>query len=199
MALYLTGDRASDTLLAKDPFALLIGMVLDQQVPLERAFSAPSALRDRLGGSLDVATIAEMEPSKLAAIFSERPALHRFPSSMAGRVQAVAKVVIDEYNGDAAAIWKGAKSGSDLLGRIRKLPGFGEQKAKIFIALLGKRLGVKPTGWAEAAGSFGETGSFHSIADIDSAAALERVREHKKEMKAKAKAAAPKATAARKR
>ncbi|HUZ20934.1 MAG TPA: HhH-GPD-type base excision DNA repair protein [Acidimicrobiales bacterium] len=190
MTLYLTGDADADRLLEDDPFALLVGMVLDQQVPMERAFSAPKELRDRLGGKLDVGQIAAMAPDELAAAFSAKPALHRFPAAMAERVQAVARILVERYGGDAAAVWASAADGAELLANLRSLPGFGEQKAKIFLALLAKRLGVRPRGWQRAAGPYGEKGSFVSVADIDSVEALNRVREHKRQMKAAAKAAA---------
>jgi len=194
MSLYLSGDEAADELLATDPLALLIGMVLDQQIPLERAFKSPFDLQERLGGTLDAAAIAAMDPDALAAVFSAKPALHRFPSSMAGRVQEVCRVVTEEYGGDAAAIWTSAADGKQLLANVRALPGFGVQKARIFIALLGKQLAVRPTGWRQVATPFGDAGTHLSIADIDSPASLEKVRRHKQQMKAtaKAKAAAPK-------
>ena len=190
MGLYLTGDKRADTFLEKDPFALLVGMVLDQQIPLERAFAAPGILRERLGGRLDVSDVASMDPQVLAAAFSEKPALHRFPGAMAERTQVLAKVIMDQYGGKPAAIWKTAKTGKELLANVKALPGFGEQKAKIFIALLGKRLDVRPDGWDSAAGNFGKPGSFVSIADIDSAEALARVRQYKSDMKAAHKAEA---------
>jgi uncharacterized HhH-GPD family protein len=190
MSLYLSGDEAADELLSTDPLALLIGMVLDQQVPLERAFRSPYDLAERLGGPLDVAALASMDPEALAAVFSERPALHRFPKSMAGRVQQVCAVIVESYDGDAAAIWTSAPDGKTLLANVKALPGFGEQKARIFIALLGKQLGVRPPGWERAASPFGESGSFRSVADIDSPEALTKVRQHKQKMKAKAKAKA---------
>jgi len=193
--LHLSGDTEADRLLSEDPFALLIGMVLDQQIPLERAFSSPRDLRQRLGGKLDPATIATMGPEKLAAIFAERPALHRFPASNAERVQQLARIVADEYGGDATRIWKGAKTGADLFKRVRALPGFGDQKAKIFVALLGKQLGVKPAGWQEASEPFGGSGTHYSVADITGPESLARVRAHKAQMKAAAKATA-KATGA---
>jgi uncharacterized HhH-GPD family protein len=191
--LHLAQRPDADRLLAEDPLALLIGMVLDQQVPLERAFSAPADLKDRLGGSLDAAAIADMDPERLVEAFRERPALHRFPGSMARRVQEVCRVVVDEYKGDAGALWAGATDGDELLARVRALPGFGDQKARIFVALLGKQFGVRPPGWEEASAPFGEKGSFRSVADIDSAESLATVRQHKKEAKAaaKAKAASP--------
>ncbi len=190
MSLYLSGDEAADELLSTDPLALVIGMVLDQQVPLERAFRSPFDLAERLGGHLDVAALAAMDPEALAAVFSERPALHRFPKSMAGRVQEVCNVILESYGGDPAAIWTTAPDGKTLLANVKALPGFGEQKARIFIALLGKQLGVRPPGWAKAASPFGETGSFRSVADIDSPEALAKVRQYKQKMKAKAKAKA---------
>lgn len=187
--LYLSGDPQADELLSDDPLALLIGMVLDQQVPLERAFSSPRDLKERLGGKLDAGTIASMEPAKLAAIFAERPALHRFPSSNAGRVQQLCHMVVADYGGDAARIWKGAKTGGELLRRVKALPGFGDQKAKIFVALLGKQLGVRPSGWEDVSQPFGTPGSHLSVADITDAESLVKVRAHKAQMKAAAKAA----------
>jgi uncharacterized HhH-GPD family protein len=190
MSLYLSGDEAADELLSTDPLALLIGMILDQQIPLERAFKSPSDLRDRLGGTLDAGAIAAMDPAELSAVFSEKPALHRFPGSMAGRVQQVCRVVVDSYGGDAAAVWNSARTGDELLAHVTALPGFGEQKARIFIALLGKQLGVRPRGWVEVSAPFGEPGTFLSVADIDSPEALGKVRQTKQQMKAAAKAAA---------
>jgi uncharacterized HhH-GPD family protein len=190
MALYLSGDPEADALLSEDPLALLIGMVLDQQVPLERAFSSPRDLRDRLGGQLDAGAIAAMGPAELAEIFSQRPALHRFPASNAGRVQQLCQIIVSDYDGDAARVWEGASSGAELLRRVRALPGFGEQKAKIFVALLGKQLGVRPAGWQEASKPFGDKGTHSSVADITSKESLLRVRAHKAEMKAAAKAKA---------
>src|SRR5271170_6314957 len=190
MALYLSGDPEADALLSEDPLALLIGMVLDQQVPLERAFSSPRDLRDRLGGQLDAGAIAAMDPAELAAVFSERPALHRFPASNAGRVQQLCQIIVDEYGGDAAQVWEGASSGTELLRRVRALPGFGEQKAKIFVALLGKQLGVRPKGWQEVSKPFSDKGTNFSVADITSKESLLRVRAHKAQLKAAAKAKA---------
>ena len=191
MSLYLSGDEAADQLLSTDPLALVIGMVLDQQIPLERAFHSPFDLQERLGRRLDAAALASMDPEALAAVFGERPALHRFPKSMAGRVQDLCRLVVDSYDGDAAAIWTSAADGRELLANVKALPGFGEQKARIFVALLGKQLGVRPPGWEKAASPFGDTGSFRSVADIDSPEALAKVRQYKQKMKAKAKAKAP--------
>jgi uncharacterized HhH-GPD family protein len=188
--LHLSGEPEADALLSKDPLALLIGMVLDQQVPLEKAFKSPFDLRERLGGALDVTSLASMDPDALAAVFSERPALHRFPRSMAGRVQELCALIVDSYHGDPAAVWTSAADGKELLANVKALPGFGEQKARIFVALLGKQLGVKPPGWEKAAGPFGQAGSFRSVADIDSAETLAKVRKFKQKMKAQAKAKA---------
>jgi uncharacterized HhH-GPD family protein len=186
--IHVTGDAAVDQLLTDDPLALVVAMVLDQQVPMERAFRSPFDLRERLGGPLDAAVLASMDPEALAAVFSERPALHRFPKSMAGRVQAVCGVIVDSYGGDAAAIWTSASDGGELLANVKALPGFGEQKSRIFVALLGKQLGVRPPGWEKAASPYGDAGSFRSVADIDSPEALAKVRQYKQRAKAKAKA-----------
>ncbi|MGH9016650.1 MAG: HhH-GPD-type base excision DNA repair protein [Acidimicrobiales bacterium] len=188
--LRLSGDPEADTLLSEDPLALLIGMVLDQQVPLEWAFAAPAELRRRLGRDLDAGAIAAMTPEALGAAFTAKPALHRYPGSMAARVYDLCRLLVDDYGGTADAVWAGAASGSELLGRVRALPGFGEQKAKIFVALLGKQLGVTAPGWREVSVPFGEPGSFRSVADIVDQASLDRVRAFKQDMKAKAKAAA---------
>jgi uncharacterized HhH-GPD family protein len=165
-------------------------MVLDQQVPLERAFSSPRDLRDRLGGRLDAEEIAGMDPDALAAVFGQRPALHRFPAANAKRVQQLCRIVVDDYGGRAADVWATAKDGAELYRRIKALPGFGEQKAKIFIGLLGKQLGVRPPDWEKAAGDFGHPGTYLSVADIVDEQSLGRVRAHKQQMKAAAKAAA---------
>jgi uncharacterized HhH-GPD family protein len=193
MALFLSGEPDADALLTEDPLALLIGMVLDQQVPLEKAFRSPFDLRQRLGGTLDAATVASMDPDALADLFSTRPALHRFPKSMAARVQELCARIVGDYAGDAATVWNSAATGEELLDNVRALPGFGEQKARIFVALLGKQLDVRPPGWEKAAGQFGETGSFRSVADIDSPETLAKVRRYKQEMKARAKVDASKA------
>jgi uncharacterized HhH-GPD family protein len=187
-SLHLSGDADADQLLSEDPLALLIGMVLDQQIPLERAFSSPRDLRDRLGGKLDAATVADMAPDELVAVFSERPALHRFPASNAERVQQLCRIVVQDYGGDASRVWEGAATGAELLKRVRALPGFGEQKAKIFVALLGKQLGVRPPGWQEVSQPFGDPGTNYSVADITSNESLARVRAHKAQVKAAAKA-----------
>jgi uncharacterized HhH-GPD family protein len=188
LALHLTGDNDADALLSRDPLALLLGMVLDQQVTMEKAFWAPSELARRMGGSLDAAAIAAADPEKFATLFKEKPALHRFPGSMAGRVQAVCRIVAEEYGGKADALWKNLPDGATLIKRLTSLPGFGEQKARIFAALLGKQLGVQPNGWRAATSPFGEKNSFISVADITDAETLGKVRAHKQAMKAKARA-----------
>ncbi len=187
-SLALSGDDAADELLSSDPLALLIGMVLDQQVPLEWAFRSPLELRQRLGGRLDPAEMAAMDPEALVKVFTGPPALHRFPGSMARRVHELCRVVVDDYGGDASQIWRSAASGQELLKTVRSLPGFGDRKARIFVALLGKRMDVRPSGWEEAAGAFGQPDSFMSVADIDGPDALGKVREHKRAMKAQARA-----------
>jgi uncharacterized HhH-GPD family protein len=185
----LTGDDPADQLLADDPLALLIGMLLDQQVPMEKAFHSPYDLRERLGGRLDCAEIAAMDPAKLVEVFSERPALHRFPGSMAARTQAMCQALVDEFGGRAENVWEGEADGKSLLSRLTSLPGFGTQKAQIFTALLAKRLGVTPAGWEQAAGPYGAQGH-RSVADIDGPDAFAAVRAYKRDMKAKAKAKA---------
>jgi uncharacterized HhH-GPD family protein len=191
--LHIAQHQEADKLVSQDPLALLIAMVLDQQIPLEKAFRSPYDLKERLGGRLDAAEIAGMDPDRLAKIFSTPPALHRFPGSMAGRVQEMCRVVAKDFNGDAAAVWSRAKTGADLLKGLKQLPGFGDQKARIFLALLGKQLKVRPKGWEEAAGAYGEKGTLRSIADITGPETLEKVRAFKREMKAAAKAEAAKA------
>ena len=188
--LALSGVPEADRLLSEDPLALLIGMVLDQQIPLEHAFHSPHELTQRLGRRPSAEQLASFDPDELAAIFAKPRALHRFPGSMAKRVQAMCRVVVDEYGGDAAAVWKGAKTGEELYKRVAALPGFGEQKARIFVALLGKQLGVKPKGWREASAPYGEAGTKMSVADITSPETLLEVREYKRAKKAEAKAAA---------
>jgi uncharacterized HhH-GPD family protein len=183
------GPEANE-LLSRSPLALLIAMLLDQQVTLEKAFSAPLDLVRRLGHEPTAAELAEFDPDRLAAIFSERPALHRYPRAMAARVQEMARLIVDEYDGDAARLWESAGTGAELLKRVAALPGFGAQKAQIFVALLGKQLGVRPDGWREAAGAFGAEGTRFSVADITDEASLGEVRSHKQALKAAAKAKA---------
>jgi uncharacterized HhH-GPD family protein len=189
--LQLVQDPAADALLSANPFALLVGMLLDQQVPMETAFAGPKKIADRMGG-LDAHEIANCDPNKFAALCSEQPAIHRFPGSMAKRIQTLAQTIVARYDGDAAALWTtGDPDGPGLLRRLKELPGFGDQKARIFVALLGKQYGVTPTGWRAAAGEYGKAGTHLSVADIVDARSLAQVRSHKKQMKA-AKAAAQK-------
>lgn len=188
MELHITGDPAADKLLSDDAFALLTGMLLDQQVTMESAFAGPEKIRSRIG-SISPATVAGYDPEAFVEMFKERPAVHRFPGSMAGRVQALAEAVEHEWGGDATAIWtQGDPDGKEVLNRLKALPGFGEQKAKIFLALLGKQRGLQAAGWREAAGSYGEEGSFLSVADIVDPESLQKVRASKQAAKAAAKA-----------
>ncbi|MBV8304057.1 MAG: Fe-S cluster assembly protein HesB [Acidimicrobiia bacterium] len=187
MRLPLTGDQAADQLLEDEPLALLIGMLLDQQVTMEKAFRSPYELKERLGGRLDAAEMAAMDPDKLGAVFAERPALHRFPGSMAGRTLELCKALVEDYDGRAERVWETAGDGAELFGRLKALPGFGDQKAKIFIALLAKRMGVQPPGWQGAAGFYAEHGCY-SVADVDGPDTLAKVREYKRAAKAEAKA-----------
>jgi uncharacterized HhH-GPD family protein len=187
--MFLATTAQANQLLEKQPLALLIGMLLDQQIPMEKAFTSPDVLRERLGGTLDARTIASVDPARLESIFREPPALHRFPAAMAKRVQELAQVLVERYDGDAAAIWRDARDGNELVARVGALPGFGAQKAKIFTALLGKQFGVQPTGWREAAGDYGADGALRSVADVVDAASLKAVRAFKQQMKAAAKAA----------
>jgi uncharacterized HhH-GPD family protein len=182
----VTGNPEADELLVSDPFALLVGMLLDQQVPMEWAFKGPYTLKERLGGELDARKLAAMDPDEVEALFKAKPALHRFPGSMGKRTYALAQTVAEDYDGDAAAIWTGAENGQDLYDRLRALPGYGDEKAKIFMAILAKRLGIKPKGWEESAAPFSD-GTPRSVADIDSREAFDRVRAFKKDMKAKGK------------
>jgi len=186
--LWMTGDAAADRLLDSDPFALLVGMLLDQQVAMETAFAGPAKIADRMGG-WDVHRIADADPDEFVALCSTPPAVHRYPGSMAGRIQAVARAVVEEYDGDVTRLWtQGDPDGATVLRRLKALPGFGDQKARIFLALLGKQRGVQPAGWREAAGAYGDD-EFRSIADVRDADSLGRVRETKRAAKAAAKAA----------
>ncbi len=190
MTLNLPVSAEANELLTRSPMALLIGMLLDQQVPLEKAFSSPLELVNRIGHEPSAVELAEFDPEALAAVFSQPPALHRFPRAMAARTQDLARLIIEEYDGDPESVWTGAGSGEELVTRLAKLPGFGGAKAQIFAALLGKQLGVRPEGWREAAGRFGEDGSHVSVADIVDEESLAAVRAYKKDLKAAAKAAA---------
>jgi uncharacterized HhH-GPD family protein len=176
MPIVWTNDPAANQLLETDPLALLIGLVLDQQVKMEKAFGGPYELKKRLG-HLDARKIAAMDPGKLDAVFRERPALHRFPGNMAKRVQALCQVLVKDYHGDAGAVWREARDGDDLAARINKLPGFGDMKVKITISILAKRFGVKPAGWEKHAASW------HSVADVDSEESMAHAREVKRAMK----------------
>ncbi len=182
-ALHITGDGAADELLSHDPLALLIGMLLDQQVTMEVAFSGPAKLRDRLG-VLDAAAIAALDPEAFADVCRTPPAVHRYPAAMAARIQTLCAQVVATWDGDAAAIWtRGEPDGAEVLKRLKALPGFGAQKAAIFLALLGKQLNIPSPGWRAAAGPYGEEGTFCSVADIVDAESLAKVREHKKAAK----------------
>ena len=182
--LRLAQNPEADELLARDPLALLLGMLLDQRVPLEWAFGAPYRLAQRLGqDSLDAGEIAAYEPEAFTRLMVGPPALHRYPAVMAGRIQTLCRHLVDSYGGDAAAVWRDAQTGQELLRRLRALPGFGEQKARIFVALLGKQLGVCPPGWREAAGPYGEEGARRSAADVTDADSLAEVRAFKQAAK----------------
>lgn len=187
MAIHITDDPAADLLLTENPFALLSGMMLDQQFPMERAFAGPAKILDRFG-TLEPHRIAAADPEAFADLCATPPAIHRYGRSMAGRVQALAAQVVDEYGGDASRIWAEAASGADLMNRLQALPGFGKQKAQIFTALVAKQLGVRPDGWEKAAGDYSLDG-YRSVADVVDATSLQKVREYKQAKKAAAKAA----------
>ena len=191
MTLQITQDEAADEVLSTNAFALLSGMLLDQQFPMERAFAGPLKILDRFG-TLDPDAIAAAAPEDFAAICATPPAVHRYPGAMAARLQELARHIVDVYDGRTASLWQTAESGVDLLHRLLELPGFGRQKAQIFVALLGKQLDVRPDDWREVAGPYGDEGSFRSVADVRDAASLAKVRTFKKEQKAAA-AAQPKA------
>ncbi len=187
MTLHLTGDDAADTLLSENSFALLVGMLLDQQIAMEVAFAGPAKIRDRIG-RFDPATIASFDADEFVEVFRTTPAVHRFPGSMAARVQALAEVVVRDWHGDATEIWTADDpTGPEILSRLKALPGFGEQKAKIFLAVLAKRVGIDAEGWREASAPYGEQGSFRSVADIVDPESLTKVRETKRAAKAAAK------------
>ena len=186
MSFHIAGDPAADAVLDEHPFGLLTAMLLDQQFPMERAFAGPAKILDRFG-SLDPQQVADADPEEFAALCATPPAVHRFPGSMATRIQALAAHVVAEYDGRTERLWSDAADGPDLLRRLQACPGFGRQKAQIFVALVGKQLGVQPEGWAAAAGDYAEEGSFRSVADVVDATSLERVRAFKKEKKAAAR------------
>lgn len=181
--LTLTGDDDADRLLSENGFALLVGMLLDQQISMELAFVGPHRLAQRLGGELDPATVAAQDPERLEELFRQKPALHRYPGAMAKRVHALAAHLVEEHDGRSENVWEQAADGRDLLRRLKALPGFGDQKARILVALLGKQCRVRPEGWREAAGDYGLDG-YRSIADVTDARTLERVREFKRARKA---------------
>ncbi|MDQ4131242.1 MAG: Fe-S cluster assembly protein HesB [Actinomycetota bacterium] len=183
---FLTGNEQADHLLASNPLALVIGMLLDQQVPMEWAFQGPARLAERMGGELDAAAIASLDPAELDEMFRQRPAIHRFPGAMAKRVHALCRHLRDRYDGGADRLWTEARSGQELLERVRALPGFGDEKARIFVALLAKRFSVQPAGWEEAAAPFSDDAP-RSVADIDSTETLEQVRSWKRAQKARGK------------
>ncbi len=187
MAIQITGDARADEVLTDSPFALLVGMMLDQQYPMEHAFRGPAKVLDRFG-SLDPAAIAAADPAEFKALCSTPPAIHRFPGSMAERLQTLAAIVVERYDGHAERIWTEASSGADLLKRVMELPGFGKQKAQIFTALVAKQLGVRPDGWQQAVGDYALDG-YRSVADVVDPASLQKVRDFKQEKKRAAKAA----------
>ncbi|MEU6341151.1 HhH-GPD-type base excision DNA repair protein [Streptomyces sp. NPDC046977] len=190
--LRLSQQPEADALLGRSPLAALVGMLLDQQIPMEWAFTGPWTLATRMGrDDLDAHEIAAYDPEAFVALFSEKPAVHRYPGSMAKRVQQLCQYLVEHYDGDAEAVWRGVRDGKELLRRLGDLPGYGKQKAQIFLALLGKQLGVTPEGWREAAGSYGDQGSFRSVADITGPESLDKVRAFKQEAKRAAKAAQP--------
>jgi len=188
--LRLTQDTAADELLGRDPLALLLGMLFDQQFPIERAFSGPRLLADRMGvDPLSAADLADADPEQVTAWFQGPPAVHRYPGSMAARTQAVCRLLVERYDGRAEGLWADVPDGATLLKRIGELPGFGAQKARILVALLGKQYGVTPPGWREAAGDYGQEGSRRSVADVTGPESLAEVRAFKQEAKRAAKAA----------
>jgi uncharacterized HhH-GPD family protein len=189
-AIWLTGDPEADRLLSEDDNALLIGMILDQQVPMEKAFSGPLVIAQRMGGTLDVAAIAASDEEEFVALCSRPPAIHRFPASMARRVRQCCQVLVAQYGGQAANVWRDAPTGAGVKAAVASLPGFGADKAAIFTAVLGKRRGVTPPGWREAAGYYGEPETYRSVADIVDSDSLRRVRETKQQVKAAARAKA---------
>lgn len=184
--LHLTGEPDADRLLSESPLALLIGMLLDQQVPMEWAFASPAKLKERMGGTLDAGAIAALPTGEVEALFKGPPALHRFPGSMGKRAQQLCQHLVDHYDGDAEAVWRDVEDGQGLLDRVRALPGFGDEKAKIFVALLAKRFGVQPAGWEAATLPFSDDLG-RSAADVTSPETLAEVRSFKQRKKADAK------------
>jgi len=188
MAIHITGDEHADQVLTDDPFALLVGMMLDQQYPMEHAFRGPAKVLDRFG-TFDPAAIAAADPEEFAALCATPPAIHRFPGSMSARLQELARLVEEQYDGRTERLWTEATSGKDLLKRVMALPGFGKQKAQIFVALLAKQLDVRPQGWDAVVGDYALEGH-RSVADVVDPASLRKVRDFKKQKKAAAKAKA---------
>jgi uncharacterized HhH-GPD family protein len=186
--LCITQDTAADELISRNALALTLAMALDQQIPMEKAFKGPQVLLERLG-HLDAARIADLPQEEFAALVATPPAVHRFPASMARRLQDLCRALVEHYDGRADAVWEGVGDGAELLRRLESLPGFGKQKAQIFLALLGKRLGVRPQGWREAAGSYGDDDALRSVADVTGPESLQQVRAYKQSVKAAAKAA----------
>jgi uncharacterized HhH-GPD family protein len=189
MAIHITGDPDADQVLTGSPFALLVGMMLDQQYPMEHAFRGPHKVLTRFG-SIEPGAIAAADPEEFAALCTTPPAIHRYGRSMAARLQDLAALVERDYDGHAERLWTEAASGKELLARVMALPGFGKQKAQIFVALLAKQLGVRPDGWEEAVGDYAQEGH-RSVADVTDPASLQKVRDYKKAKKAAAKAAQP--------
>ena len=187
MSLMLSQDAPADALLERDPLALLLAMLLDQQVPMERAFAAPYELQQRLGHDLDVHELAGYNPDALAELFAKQPALHRYPKSMAVRVRDLCRALVERYDGDVTVLWRDVSDAHELLDRLIALPGYGNQKAQIFVALLGKQRNVRPSGWRQVAGTYGDEGVYRSVADVTDAESLVKVREYKQQVKAAAK------------
>ncbi|QKV91155.1 Fe-S cluster assembly protein HesB [Streptomyces sp. NA02950] len=191
--LRLAQQPEADALLGRSPLALMIGMLLDQQVPMEWAFAGPYTIAQRMGSDeLDAQEIAAQDPERFVELLSQKPAVHRYPGAMAKRIQQLCQYLVEHYDGDAEAVWRDADSGAELLKRLNALPGYGKQKAQIFLALVGKRLGAGPEGWREAAGGYGEEGAYRSVADITGPESLDKVRAHKQEAKRQAKRSAGK-------
>ncbi|MEV5978945.1 HhH-GPD-type base excision DNA repair protein [Streptomyces sp. NPDC052114] len=189
VTLHLAQQPEADELLGRSPLAALVGMLLDQQVPMEWAFAGPRTIATRLGADdLDAHEIAAYDPEAFASVLSTKPAVHRYPGSMAKRIQQLCQYLVDHYDGDPTGVWRDASSGAELLRRLTELPGFGKQKSQIFLALLGKQMGVRPAGWREAAGDYGAAKSYRSVADITGPESLQKVRAYKQSQKAAAKA-----------
>jgi uncharacterized HhH-GPD family protein len=186
MAFHLTGEPEADRVLDEYPFALLVGMMLDQQYGMEHAFRGGWKVLDRFG-TLDPGAIAAADPEAFTALCSQPPAIHRFPKAMAARLQELAAVVASEHDGDATRVWSQATTGKQLLTQVQGLPGFGRQKAQIFVALLAKQLDVQPDGWEQAAGDYALEG-YRSVADVVDGESLLKVRAYKQQKKAEAKA-----------